>query len=53
MISLAILFLLILSVHQPTVITALSTVIYMYIAMNKNPNLLTERPGNGLYSTNT
>ena len=51
MICLAFLFRLVLSVHQPTVTTALSMVIY--IAMNKNPNLLTERSGNSLYSTNT
>ena len=44
------LFRLVLSVQQPTVITALSMVIY--ISMNKNPNLLTERSGNGLCSTN-
>ena len=40
-----------LSVHQPTVNVTLSMVIY--VAMNKNPNLLTDRDGNGLYSTNT
>ena len=52
MICLAFMFRLVLSVHQPTVITALSMVIY--IATNKNPNyLLTERSGNGLYSCNT
>ena len=37
------LFLLVLSVRQPTVITALSMLIL--IDANKNPNLLPERPG--------
>ena len=39
------------STSQLWPLTALSMVIY--IAMNKNPNLLTERSWNSLYSTNT